>query len=207
MVLASLWNSTREAIAAGVDLYRQEIHEQTQAQVAQEREQMTHAADEAQAEATRLRRELDTLRAQQAQVQAAHAAEIQRLRDSATRERDTYAARERTLNEERRVLIHDRDAAQQLAARLNRELDTLTTPASLEVTPMPAPTPLTALQRASLCVYARTALNRPQLAQADLSSVPDSVRAAWQAAYPTHADQVRHLRAALAPQLQAALAA
>lgn len=79
----------------------------------------------------------------------------------------------------------DAGVAERLAAHPAR------TPAPED--PMPT---LNALERTSLCLYARAALNRPDLTQADLGTVPASVRAAWQADLPTPADQRAQVRAA-----------
>lgn len=196
---AQLWHSMKESIVEGVNIYQEEMQERAQAELATEREQMTHAANEAQIEATRLRRELDALRAQQAQQQAAHAAEVQRLRDGAARERDGFATRERSWNEERRVLVHDRNEAQQLAARLAQDVDRVT--AELEVLTTPPPT---ALERASLCLHARQVMDAPSLTQDRLHEVPDYVRENWQRRFPTRAAQLAHVRTWILPILRRA---
>ncbi|MCD0155987.1 hypothetical protein [Deinococcus sp. 6GRE01] len=196
LVLNMLWDNVKETIAAGVEEYRGELQRELEGQLAVEREQMTRAADQAQADATEYRRLLDAASAQMIRERTAHADALAALRDQMQRERDAVIVRERAWNEERRQLTADKTAAQDLAASLNRDLDTLTT--RLEELTMPAPT---ALERTSLCLYARTAMSRPDLTQADLPEVPEHVRTAWQAALPTPADQMAQLRAVALPIL------
>ncbi|MCD0160316.1 hypothetical protein IHN63_03245 [Deinococcus sp. 6YEL10] len=195
-VLEILGQNVDTAIDAHVELRLADLKRDLDAELSLEREQMTRAADQAQADATEYRRQLDAASAQMIRERTAHADALAALRDQMQRERDAVIVRERAWNEERRQLIADKTAAQDLAASLNRDLDTLTT--RLEELTMPAPT---ALERTSLCLYARTALNRPDLTQNDLPSVPEHVRVAWQAALPTPADQMAQLRAVALPIL------
>ena len=199
-VLRVTWQSMSRAIDAGVAMERDELLAEAGQVLAAEREQMTHAADVAHAEARAARQEVEALRRQLAEQRTQAAAELARVTEGRDRERASYIERERSWNEQRRQFEHDKQQAAQVIASLNTELDTLTRPA-LEVLPMPAPVtlPTTPAGRASLCRYAREVLARPDLKQAALADVvTPELLAAWEVAYPTAEAQRAHLRPVVA---------
>ena len=197
-VLRVTWQSMSRAIDAGVAMERDELEAEAARTLASEREQMTHAADVAHAEARAAQQEVEALRRQLAEQPAQAAAELARVTEGRDRERASYIERERAWNEQRRQFEHDRAEAARVIAALNAELDTLSRP--LEVLPMPTRTlPTTPAGRASLCRYARDTLSRPDLKQGDLGDVvTPELLATWEAAYPTPEAQRAHLRPVVA---------
>lgn len=107
------------------------------------------AADAAHDEARRAERERDELRATVTRLKAEHAAELDKITAARQRDRDQAAARERTLNEERRQLRADLDAASATIHALTTDLERA--PQEATMTNPPA----TALERMSLHVYER----------------------------------------------------
>ena len=197
-VLRVTWQSMSRAIDAGVAMERDELLAEAGQVLAAEREQMTHAADVAHAEARAARQEVEALRRQLAEQRTQAAAELARVTEGRDREWASYIERERGWNEQRRQFEHDKTEAARVIASLNTELDTLSRP--LEVLPMPTLTlPTTPAGRASLCRYAREMLARPDLRQGDLADVTTpELLAAWEAAYPTLEAQRAHLRPVVA---------
>lgn len=175
--------------------------------LADERDQMTRAADAAGQEATAARREVDRLTRQLADLHARHAqavaderAEVQRQAQARSAELDRQQARldfdrrallgkERMWNTERRQLEADKRAAQALNGALNRELEAAQAElaALRQQVTAPAPTrPTDALGRLSLCLWLREALGRPDLRESEALELagPEEL-AGWRRADPT----------------------
>ncbi|AFZ66090.1 hypothetical protein [Deinococcus peraridilitoris] len=111
-----------------------------------------------QAEARELERQLQAASAQLVREREAHEQELARLRDTLARERQTFIARERSFNEERRQMQHDLGTLRGVVASLNQELETLTAPTEASMSEQPKSSdsnlaPQTALERMSWHAY------------------------------------------------------
>lgn len=177
------------------------------------REQGTHAADQAQVELTEQRRLLDAASAQLTREREAHAREVRRLTGLLESERRATVERDRTVRNDLHQLRQDLASARTVIASLNAEcerlelaLATASAPQPTEeVPPMPllspTPSPQSALERASLCVFLRDQRQRgdvrwdPAGVFGQGRHIPLADIRAWRAAYPTPAAQLAQLRA------------
>lgn len=221
--------SVREAIRTVLEGFAQEAEAGLRAEaeaaanavIEEERALLTHAADQAQLDATEARRQLDAASAQLTREREAHAHEVAQLRDQLTRERQVVIDRDRETRNRIQQLEHDLAEGRKVLAHLNAECqrleDQLTAPPALptpQEAPMPEPTPTpgpsNALETASLCAFLRgrhekayrwagTALFSPETYTTPERVTDPNILTAWRNAYPTPASMQAQLRALVLP--------
>ncbi|MBZ9712155.1 hypothetical protein [Deinococcus multiflagellatus] len=196
----ALLGAIRAAVEAETQVVRHQSRVDTERALVAQRadlqadmDNLSAAADQAQADATEYRRQLDAASAQLTREKAQHAQELARLQATLERERQATVNRERETRNRIHQLEHDLRVAQGLIGTLNRECERLeallAAPAAPAPVPQPELGPTCERERMSLRVYLR-ALGASEPA------TPGQLQA-WRAAYPGEAEQLAQLRAAM----------